>query len=277
MDSLIAEVDRLEAQVAGWDAPYATVARAYRTAVEALGAEAFRRFIVTLRAEPATHASLRAVLDDELVYAVLRHYGLVKPSLQERVEVALDTVRPMLASHGGDVQLVRVVPPSAIEVRFTGACDSCPASVTTFALGVKKALEDACPEITDIRQVKGLAAAAASPPVRFPSPFAAETDRWLPAGTVADIPPLGIRATTIGGEPVLLWRSGDDISCLQNACAHQGFPLDRGIVAGGTIICPRHGFAYELASGECLTAPGVQLRAHGVRVVGEHIHVRLTH
>jgi len=124
---------------------------------------------------------------------------------------------------------------------------------------------------------KGLAAAGTSPSVRFPSPFADATDRWLPAGTVADIPPLGIRVMTIGGEPVLLWRSGEDISCLQNACAHQGFPLDRGIVAGGTIICPRHGFAYELASGECLTVPGVQLRSHGVRVIGEHIHVRLTH
>jgi nitrite reductase/ring-hydroxylating ferredoxin subunit/Fe-S cluster biogenesis protein NfuA len=276
MDALIAEVDRLEALVAGWDAPYATEVRAYRAAVEALNAEAFRRFIVALRAAPATHAGLRAALGDELVYAVLRHYELIKPSLQERIEAALDTVRPMLAAHGGDVQLVRVVLPSAIDVRFTGACDSCPASVTTFTLGVKKALADGVPEITDVRQVKGLVADAAPAAVRYVSPFAAgERDGWLPAGTLGEIPEDGIRATAIGREPVLLWRRGDQLSCLQNACAHQGFPLDGGIVADGTIVCPRHGFAYELASGECLTAPGVQLRVHGVRIVGDDVHVRL--
>jgi nitrite reductase/ring-hydroxylating ferredoxin subunit/Fe-S cluster biogenesis protein NfuA len=277
VDELVAEVERLETIVSGWNASDAAIAHAYRAAVDDLNAEAFRRFIIALRAEPGALPALRTAVQDELVYAVLRRYRLIKPSLQERVEAALDTVRPMLAMHGGDVQLVRVVPPSAIDVRFTGACESCPASVTTFTLGVKKALEEGAPEITDVRQVKGLASGAvATGSVRFVSPFAAnETDRWLPAGTVGDIPEDGIRATTIGGEPVLLWRSGDALACVQNACAHQGFPIDRGIVADGTIVCPRHGFTYELASGECLTAPGVQLRMHAVRLVGDDVHVRL--
>ena len=48
-----------------------------------------------------------------------------------------------------------------------------------------------------------------------------------------------------------------------------------GIVADGTIVCPRDGFAYDLASGDCLTAPGVALRVHGVRVAGDDVLVRL--
>ena len=189
MDALVAELERLEAIVAGWSPADAAVARAYRAAVEDLNGEALRRFII----------AMRAAVRDELVYAILRRYGLIKPSPQE-----------------------------------------------------------------------------ASAPVPLPRPLApAQNDAWLPAGTLREIPEDGIRATTIGGEPVLLWRSGAALSCVQNACAHQGFPLDGGIVADGTIVCPRDGFAYDLASGDCLTAPGVALRVHGVRVAGDDVLVRL--
>ena len=162
VDSLVDEIDRIEAVVAGWESPYGLAALAYRNAVDRLNAEVLRRIIATLRADPAALPAMKDAVKDELVYAVLRRHGLVKPSLQERVEEALDGVRPMLALHGGDVQLVRVVPPAAIDVRFTGACESCPASMTTFTLGVKTALATHVPEITDVRQVKGLSARSAA-------------------------------------------------------------------------------------------------------------------
>lgn len=273
---LVADLERLEAIVAGWESPYAAVALAYRDAIDALNAEAFRRVIATLRADPAALSAMKEAVRDEVVYAVLRHHGLVKPSLQERVEAALDGVRPMLALHGGDVRLVRVIPPSAIEVRFTGACESCPASVTTFALGVKTALAAQCPEITDVRQVKGLSTAAAPGGVTYTSPFASvDSDGWLPAVKLDDIPSDGVRYATVDGEKLIFARGHASVTCYGNACAHLGLPFDGGIVSEGTLVCPHHGFAYELASGECLTAPGVQLRTHAVRVVGADVFVRL--
>ncbi len=277
LDSLLAAIDRMEAIVAAWDPLQRATAHAYREAIDDLNAQALRRLIATLREDPAALQALKAALTDDVVYAVLRHHELVKPSLQERVEAALATVRPMLASHGGDVQLVRVVPPASIEVRFVGACESCPASATTFTLGVKKALEDSCPEIVEIRQVKGLSAEPVGGGVRFISPFAADSDSgWLPAGTLAEIPLDDVRYMRVGGEPVILARTVDGVSCLQNACAHLGMRLDGGDVKDGTIACPYHGFVYDLASGECLTARGVQLRVHAVRVTGDDVHVRLS-
>ncbi len=231
--------------------------------------------IAVLRADPLALGAMKDAVRDEIVYAVLRRHGLVKPSLQERVEAALDGVRPMLATHGGDVQLVRVLPPTAIEVRFTGACESCPASVTTFTLGVQKALADACPEITEVRQVKGLTAAAPSGGVRYVSPFAYDdSSGWVRAMTLAEIPEDGVHFATIDGEPLLLSRTNGGVACLQNACAHLGLPLDGGVVANGTIVCPHHGFAYDLETGACATAPGVGLRAYDVRVRGSDIYVR---
>ena len=182
----------------------------------------------------------------------------------------------MLASHGGDVELVSVTPPS-IEVRFTGACDGCPASQLTFHAGDKKEVEDACPEITEILQVKGTAATTADgESVRFVSPFALGTGgKWHLAAKLHDIPEGGIKADILDGEKILLSRRGSIVTCFQNACAHLGLALDDGEVSDGIVTCPYHGFRYDLASGECLTAPAVQLQPHAVRVIGNRVEVRL--
>jgi len=201
--TLAHDLDALEAIVAAWDAPYAATTLAYRGAIDALNAEAFRRLIAVLRTDRQAMAALKTAVTDELVYAVLRHHELIRPSLQERVEAALDGVRPMLASHGGDVTLVRVVPPAAIEVRFTGACETCPASITTFTLGVKRALETECPEITDVRQVKGLSSAPTAGGVRYIVP----SHRSIPRAGSARERSRAFRTTACGTRPSTASRS----------------------------------------------------------------------
>jgi nitrite reductase/ring-hydroxylating ferredoxin subunit len=74
---------------------------------------------------------------------------------------------------------------------------------------------------------------------------------------------------------VLLSLHDGSVSCLDNQCAHLGMPLDMGEVHDGVITCTYHGFQYRLSTGECLTAPEVQLLMHAVRVVGTRVQVRL--
>ena len=274
LSKLLEDIERLEAIFGDWDETPRHAALAYRTAIEALQGEAIRRLVAGLKSDPAAAAAMRAVLGDEVVYAVLRRHNVVKPSIAERVETALQGVRPMLASHGGDVELVTVAPP-AIEVRFTGSCDGCAASQLTFHAGVKKAVEDACPEITSIVQVKGRALAEGAG-ANFISPFALNmTGDWRMAGRLDEIPEGGIRTLALNDEKLLLFRKGSIVSCFQNACAHLGFPITDGEVEDGMITCPHHGFRYDLATGECLTAPEVQLQPHAVRVIGNRVEVRL--
>jgi nitrite reductase/ring-hydroxylating ferredoxin subunit/Fe-S cluster biogenesis protein NfuA len=272
---LLGDIERIEASLAGWDETPRAVAQAYRHSIEALNGEALRRLVRALKGDAAALAAMKSAISDEIVYAVLRRHDIVKPSLNERVENALNGVRPMLASHGGDVELIKVAPP-AIEVRFTGSCDGCPASALTFHAGVKKAVQDACPEITEIRQVKGLGNGGGAGP-RFISPFALGSESaWLFAAVLDNIPEDGVRAIKLGGENLLLSRQGVAVTCFQNACAHMGLPLDEGEVENGVIACPHHDFQYDLASGECLTAPEVALQSHAVRVVGHRVEVRLS-
>ena len=49
---------------------------------------------------------MKSAVFDEVVHVVLRRHQIVKPSVSEHVEAALEGVRPMLALHGGDVELV---------------------------------------------------------------------------------------------------------------------------------------------------------------------------
>ena len=271
----VGDIERLEEIVASWDEGPQAVAQAYKVAVEALNAEAFKRLIRALRTDPAAFAAMKQASVDEIVYAVLRRYEILKPSLNERVEQALESVRPMLKSHGGDVELVAVRPP-ALEVRFKGACDGCPASALTFHAGVKKAVQEKCPEITDIVQVKGMNAAADNG-VRFVSPFALPDEGdWIFAGALSDFPEGAVRSMELGGQKVIVFRDGSSFTCFQNACAHLGFPIDDGEVENSIITCPYHQFQYDLASGECLTAPEVQLQPHAVRVVGTKVEVRIS-
>jgi Fe-S cluster biogenesis protein NfuA len=192
-----------------------------------------------LKTDPAAFAAMKDAVSDEIVYAVLRRHDIVKASLSERVEVALAGVRPMLAAHGGDVELVKVTPPS-IDVRFLGACDGCAASALTFHAGVKNAVQDSCPEITEVHQVKGHGGEGGA---RLISPFTHGAEgNWLFVGMLSDIPDAGVWTTEAGGEAIILSRHGARVICFQNTCAHLGLPIDDGNVADGIITCPHHGF-----------------------------------
>jgi Fe-S cluster biogenesis protein NfuA/nitrite reductase/ring-hydroxylating ferredoxin subunit len=268
---LLRDVERLEAIFGTWETPPRNTVEVYRRAIEALHGEALRRLVRALKTDPAALAAMKTALADEIVYAVLRRHGIIKAGLGERIETALAGIRPMLASHGGDVELVKITPPS-IEVRFLGTCDGCAASMLTFHAGVKKAVMDTCPEITDVIQVKGIGGGAGAT-ASFVSPFA--DGNWLTAGTLQEIPEGNIRTLDAGGVDVILYRRGVAVTCFQDACSHLGLGIGTGAITDGVITCPHHGFRYDLATGECLTAPVVRLRSHDVRVIDNTVEIKL--
>ncbi len=73
--------------------------------------------------------------------------------LFEKVEKALETIRPYLNADGGDVQLVKVTPEGIVEVKLIGACTDCPMSQMTLRAGVERAL---IKEVPGIRRVEAV-------------------------------------------------------------------------------------------------------------------------
>ena len=111
------------------------------------------------------------IVHDELVSSLLVLHGLHPDDLPTRVQKALDSVRPYLESHGGDVELLDILSDQGIvRVRLLGSCDGCPSSSVTLKLSVEQAIHEAAPEIVDI-QVEGYVDPTA--PVAEPLPASA--------------------------------------------------------------------------------------------------------
>ena len=70
--------------------------------------------------------------------------------MKERVEKALDIIRPMLMADGGNVELVEVTPAGIVKVRLAGACGGCPMSQMTLKQGIEKVVKKEVPEIKEV-------------------------------------------------------------------------------------------------------------------------------
>jgi len=92
-----------------------------------------------------------AFVADELVSSLLLVHGLHPEPLAQRVEAALAQVRPLLYSHGGDVELLELDEEAgAVRLRLLGSCDGCPSSAVTLQSAVEGAISSAAPEIVCI-------------------------------------------------------------------------------------------------------------------------------
>jgi len=74
-------------------------------------------------------------------------------NIKEKVESALQTIRPYLQADGGDVELVNVTEEGIVEVKLTGACVGCPMSQMTLRAGIERALLKEVPGIKRVEAV----------------------------------------------------------------------------------------------------------------------------
>lgn len=72
--------------------------------------------------------------------------------MKEKVEKALDKIRPSLIADGGNVELVDVED-GVVKVRLTGACGGCPMSQMTLKMGIERLLKQEIPEIKEVVSV----------------------------------------------------------------------------------------------------------------------------
>ena len=73
--------------------------------------------------------------------------------MKEKVQEALNKVRPQLQADGGDVELVEITEGGMVKVRLTGACKGCPMSQMTLKMGIEKFLKQQVPEVTLVEAV----------------------------------------------------------------------------------------------------------------------------
>ena len=76
-----------------------------------------------------------------------------KEDITERIEAALDAIRPYLEADGGNVRVLDITKDNILRLEFVGNCGTCKMSTMTFKAGVEEAIKRAIPEIVSIEVV----------------------------------------------------------------------------------------------------------------------------
>lgn len=99
---------------------------------------------------------LDRLVQDRTVTGLLVIHGLHPVALETRLRGALEKVRPYMQSHGGNIELLSLEEEVA-RVKLEGTCKSCPSSAITLEFAVRRAVEEACPDLLGL-EVVGTAA-----------------------------------------------------------------------------------------------------------------------
>jgi Fe-S cluster biogenesis protein NfuA/nitrite reductase/ring-hydroxylating ferredoxin subunit len=194
---------------------------------------------------------------DELVASLMLVHGLHPHGVERRIEDALDSVRPYLGSHGGDVTLLEVAD-DVVRLQFAGSCKSCPSSAVTLEFAVEDAVRAAAPEITSIEvvapeEVSTGSSASSSGLISVDSLMSRVHTKdsagaaWHPVPDIGDLDPGEVGGFLVAGVPILACRIGDDLYAYHDRCGrcHEsmaGAALHRpmGAPIGQAVLrCPR--------------------------------------
>ena len=73
--------------------------------------------------------------------------------MKEKIQEALDDIRPQLQADGGDIELIEVTDDGVVKVRLVGACAGCPGAQMTLQMGVERAIRARVPDIASVEAV----------------------------------------------------------------------------------------------------------------------------
>lgn len=76
-----------------------------------------------------------------------------RTELEQKIEIALNSMRPFLQADGGDVELVDITDDMEVQLRLLGNCSSCSMSSMTMKAGIENGLKSAIPQITKVSAV----------------------------------------------------------------------------------------------------------------------------
>jgi len=76
-------------------------------------------------------------------------------AIKERVEKALEKIRPYLVADGGDIAMIDITDDMVVRVEMKGACNGCPFSMQTLKAGVEIAIMKEVPEIKEVVDIHG--------------------------------------------------------------------------------------------------------------------------
>jgi len=193
---------------------------------------------------------------DPLVATLLLIHDLHPVPLADRVQGALESVRPYMESHGGNVELLSLERGVA-RIRLKGSCSDCSASSVTLELAIKQALEEAAPDLEGL-EVEGVTVQTAGGPglpmvtgtapvnatgMELPIVLSGPTVQppapsWFEVSSVGELADGSIAAVSVAGSQLLVANVEGTLLAYRDSCANCGAALHNGRLSAGALACP---------------------------------------
>jgi Fe-S cluster biogenesis protein NfuA/nitrite reductase/ring-hydroxylating ferredoxin subunit len=259
VESLLEEVEALP------DAAARSSAIAVVQALLDLYGDGLERIVEVVAEKDSDGAMAGALADDSLVSHLLLLHGLHPVPVERRVLGALESVRPYLESHGGNVELLGVEEGVA-RLRLEGSCSGCPSSTMTLKLAIEKAIHEAAP---DVEEVIADGTDAEHPPgpqllqIEVMGAAGAATGGdgdWFTVGGLRDLVSGQPLLKDVAGETLMFIRQDTSVYAYRPDCPSCGDSLADGTLERFDLTCAACGNRYDvLRAGRCLDSPQLHL------------------
>ena len=251
-EALVERVQELSEEVERLPEPRSrSIAQELLGAVIELYGDGLERIMLAVDEAGDAGAEIRERLAaDGAVASLLLIHDLYPVPLAQRVEEALESVRPYMESHGGNVELLGLEDDVA-RLRLEGSCEGCPASSATLELAIKSALEEAAPDLSGI-EVEGLEdphlrAALEISGTELPVIQANGANGAAPAGGPAwhelngeleGVAEGTVHGFTVEGRQLIAAKVDGSLLAYLDSCPSCGGAIARGELSEGVLACP---------------------------------------
>jgi Fe-S cluster biogenesis protein NfuA/nitrite reductase/ring-hydroxylating ferredoxin subunit len=253
-EQLVERVEELQAalETCGESVPRGLAEELVSAVVQMYGAGLERIVGSVSDAGPQGEQIAASLLDDPLVATLLLIHDLHPVSLEQRVQQALDSVRPYMESHGGNVELLSLEHGVA-RIHLRGSCSDCSASSVTLELAIKQALEEAAPDLEGL-EVEGVS------PQALPVVMSEPGRSWFDVESVATLGDGSLAAVNVAGADLVVANVDGSLLAYRDRCASCNAPLHDGLLLAGALSCPECARSFFLPSaGRSMDDDRVQL------------------
>ena len=98
---------------------------------------------------------------------------------------------------------------------------------------------------------------------------------YVKAAKVADVPVGGSLLVQPTGKKIVLFNLDGSFYALDNSCPHNDGPICCGTVEGDTVICPNHGWKFDIRTGKAKTVSGYRIKSYALKLEGDEIFVEV--
>jgi len=245
VEQLVGRVEDLQAQFESTGASATReVAEELVSAIVQMYGAGLERIVASLSEAGIEGERLAAgLVEDPLVATLLLIHDLHPVPLEQRVRSALDSVRPYMESHGGNVELLSLEHGIA-RIHLQGSCSDCSASSVTLELAIKQALEEAAPDLEGL-EVEGVAPSTGG---ELPVLMSTPAPSWLDVESVSSLADGSLAAVSVAGSSLVVANVDGSLLAYRDRCASCGAPLHDGLLLAGALSCPECARSFFLPS-----------------------------